>query len=230
MYTVYLNSKDQGHDLSSFKDKMIQICNDHRDTGRAIAFAFILYDFENPQLWKVLNDRHYWLALNQISGEYLTVFSLNYDERKQRRNKFGGDYNRQRISGNFTEMLTSISTNYNPIYGSNELIDRYFGKELKVKYPAILFFQVNNCSVIDSLLIELKEEQIEPAFLELKGYIQKAAESLKKHEKKYESNISEVFDCLEKDIKRAKNSRKIKRVVQNGGNIIGLISSIKGLF
>jgi len=31
-----------------------------------LAFAFILYDFENPQISKVFNDPDYWLNLNAI--------------------------------------------------------------------------------------------------------------------------------------------------------------------
>ena len=118
---------------------MIHICNQHRKKNRALAFAFILYDFENPHLWKILNDREYWLALNRISGEYLTVFSLNYKEKRWPR------------SG-YTHMLLNVPVNFNPSIGTNELIEKYFGKTIQMRYPAILFFQVDNEKVIDSLL------------------------------------------------------------------------------
>ena len=78
MYKIFLNSKNEALSFNSFKDKMIEICNSHREKNKALAFAFILYDFENPQISKVLNDEEYWLALNKISGEYLSVFSINY--------------------------------------------------------------------------------------------------------------------------------------------------------
>jgi hypothetical protein len=219
MYTIYHNSNHKGHSFESFKQEMIQICNQHRIEKRALAFAFILYDFENPQFFKVLNDNEYWLSLNEISGKYITVFSLNYKERKRQRHDFGR-----------MECLTSININVNPSKGTNELISTYFGDEIQIKYPAVLFFQVNNESVIDSLLIELKEEKIEPAFLELKDYLRSSVEALKQISPKNRGNVKEIFDCLEINVKNTQFVKKIKRVSKNAGNLIGLISSIKGLF
>jgi hypothetical protein len=204
---------------------MIQICNQHRIEKRALAFAFILYDFENPQLWKVLSDNEYWLSLNEISGEYITVFSLNYKvrkktiQRKRQNNGFGG-----------FEYLINIPTNLNPSKGTNELISKYFGNEIQVKYPAVLFFQVDNESIIDSLLIELKEERIEPAFIELKDYLKSSVEALKQIAPENRGNIKEIFDCLESNVESTQSVKKIKRVFKNAGNLIGLLSSIKGLF
>ena len=57
------------HELSNdaFSQSIIDICEQHRKEKRALAFAFILYDFENPQIFKILDDRNYWNALNTIS-------------------------------------------------------------------------------------------------------------------------------------------------------------------
>jgi hypothetical protein len=225
MYSIYHNSNNKGHNLESFKEEMLQICNQHRIEKRALAFAFILYDFENHQLCKVLNDDEYWLSLNEISGEYITIFSLNYKEhkktiqRKRQSHGFGG-----------LQFLTNITTNMNPSKGTNELISKYFGDEIQVKYPAILFFQVDNESVIDSLLIELKEERIELAFLELKDYIKSSVKALKQISSENRENIKEIFDCLERNVESTESVKKVKRVFKNAGNLIGLIASIKGLF
>jgi len=155
MYSIFLNSEDEGLDFNSFREKLIEICNSHRDANKALAFAFILYDFEDPQIHKVLNDKQYWLALNKISGEYLSVFSVNYKEEGMKKTAF----------------LTSFNYDDNPSTASNKLIEDYFGKGIEVNYPAILFFQVNEEKVIDALLVELREERIEEAFLELKQNI-----------------------------------------------------------
>lgn len=223
MYTIYQNSKDEGHDFGSFKQEMMQICRRHKDEQRALAFAFILYDFENPQLWKVLNDNHYWLALDAISGEYLTVFSFNYKEKKKIKRKFN-------IKSRVSYRLSGIATTSNPSKGIEELIEKYFGERVVVKYPAILFFQVDNDVVVDTLLIELKEELIEPAFQELKEYLRSSVKALKQIKPEYKNNSKEVFDLLERKVESTRTARKIKRVIQDGGNIIGLISSLKGLF
>ena len=213
MYTIYHNSKDKGHSFSSFKDKMIEICNQHKQENRALAFAFILYDFENPHLWKVLNDYEYWIALNEISGKYLTVFSLNI------KNK-----NRD------MQYLTNINVNRSLSKSTDELISKYFGDNILIKPPSILFFQVDNENVIDSLLIELKEEKIEDSFLELKDYFKSSVEALRKIAPENRGNIKEVFDQLENNVKSTNYIKKIKRSFKNAGNLVGLISSIKGLF
>lgn len=77
MHDICFDYKKETRNFNSFVEKMIGIDNQHRDEMRAMAFAFILYDFRNPHLRKILDDSEYWLALNHISGEYLTVFGLN---------------------------------------------------------------------------------------------------------------------------------------------------------
>lgn len=219
MYTIYQNSTDEGLDLESFSRRMIDICNDHQKQNRAMAFAFILYDFQNPQFWKILNDREYWLALNEISGKYLTVFSLNY--RPQRRRRPFPDH-----GDTYVHMLTDITTWFNPAEGTNALITQYFGHNLAVTYPAILFFQVDRNAVVDSLMVELREEQIEPAFLELTDYITRAVEALKRIQPENKRNIREIFDCLEREVQSARNTRRFKRVAKGAGGIAELISLI----
>ena len=224
MYKIYQNSTKEGYEFDSFQEKMIQICNQHRDEKRALAFAFILYDFENPHLWKILEDTQYWFALNEISGEYLTVFSLHLrkEEHKSKQN-----YNSGQIS---VYKLFPVSTMTNPSKGTDELIKKYFGDEIKINYPAILFFQVDNNTIIDSLLIDLKEDMIEPAYHELKEYLKSSVDALKKIKSENRDNIKEIFDCLDRNVESTKTIRKVKRVFKNAGNLVGLISSIKGLF
>lgn len=223
MYTIYQNSKQEDHNFDSFREEMMKICSRQKEEQRALAFAFILYDFENPHLWKVLNDNQYWLALNEISGEYLTVFSLNYKEKKEIKKKFD-------IRSRVAYRLSTVTTTSNPSIAIEELVYKYFGENISVSYPAILFFQVDNEVVIDSLLIELKEELIEPAFNELKEYFKISVEALKQIKPENRNNSKVVFDRLERKVKSTSQIKKIKRAIKNGGNIIGLISSVKGLF
>ena len=76
------------HELSTdaFGQSIIDVCEKHRKENRALAFAFILYNFENPQIFKILNDRNYWNALNTISGQYLSIYYIH-----SRENTFGED-------------------------------------------------------------------------------------------------------------------------------------------
>ena len=212
MYKIFLNSKNEALSFNSFKDKMIEICNSHREKNKALAFAFILYDFENPQISKVLNDEEYWLALNKISGEYLSVFSINYKV--------------DDVGMEKTAFLTSLSYSNDPSEATNELINTYFGEEVEAAYPAVLFFQVNEEEVIDSLLIELEEERMEDSFIELKKLITVCVDVLKKINKENSQNYKEIFDLIEIKMKANKNAKIIKRVTKTAGKVINLAAAV----
>jgi ferritin-like protein len=98
-----------------------------------------------------------------------------------------------------------------------------------VNYPAILFFQVNEEAVIDSILIELEAQRIEDAFMELKQHIKLVVDVLKKIHKENSRNFKEIFDLIEAQLNRSKNSQKIKRVIKNAGSIVSLATSINGI-
>ncbi|MBI5893418.1 MAG: hypothetical protein HZB79_07190 [Deltaproteobacteria bacterium] len=225
MYSILLNSENEGHSFNSFSDKFIQICKEHKDQGRALAFAFIFYDFENAQISKVLQDTDYWLSLNAISGKYLTVFSLHRKPKVKykRRRKVKTDnhvfYNMVSILGNFN----------NPSESSNTLIEKYFGKDIQIKYPAVMFFQVHNDKVIGYTLIELDEQEIEPAFIELKTYIAKAVEILKQITDENKQNSKEIFNLIESQVKRIRIRKVAKQTVKNITSLVELASSIVGL-
>ena len=93
-----------------------------------------------------------------------------------------------------------------------------------------LLFQVYDNSVIDSLLVELKEEEIEKTFLELKDYLKEAALALKKIAPKNKQNLKEIFNCLELELNSAARARKVRRVTKDAGKIIGFFSAIKGMY
>ena len=69
------------HELNTddFSDGVIELCEKHREKGRALAFAFLIYDFCNPQIIKVLEDADYWNALNTISGKCFISSIINTD-------------------------------------------------------------------------------------------------------------------------------------------------------
>lgn len=217
MYKIYQNNTGKGYEIDEFSKKMIKICNEHKRKGKALAFAFILYDFRNPHFTKMLNDRDYWLAFNEISGNFLSIFSFDYKINNIDKDRQLDSYG----------LLTPIQVSSNHSKSTNTLIKKYFESELPLTFPAVLFFQVDNDEILDSLLIELYEEQIELAFIELKKYIEKAVKALNKIDPENKKNIQEIFNCLENEVKSEKVNRKIKRITKNAGGIMGLISSIK---
>lgn len=126
MYTIYLHEPTTkvGYKINSFKTKFLNICNTHVQDERALAFAFILYDFENPEIAKILKDIEYWNCLNQVAGHYLTVFSILQPLRTSPSN-----FNKNK---DFDENLNN----------SNRIIlSEYFHSEFDSKMPSILFFK-----------------------------------------------------------------------------------------
>lgn len=216
MVEIYHNSLDKKYGFHSFYENFLEICNGHKDQDRALAFAFILYDFESPQLLKVLRDTDYWRSLNQKSGNYLTVFSIHYKEKV----KVRGSHSFSPKSGgnNFSKLDRS----------SNQLVRKYFG-EINIKYPAILFFQVDKENVTDALLIELDEKKIESAFLELKEYIDSAVQALESILPEYRKNHQEIFNNLDLNVRSTKTIKRIKRFSRVAKSIIELASTVEGM-
>ncbi|HOH71059.1 MAG TPA: hypothetical protein PK984_04040 [Paludibacteraceae bacterium] len=80
MVPIVINEKQQ-FDEEGFKDFFIQKCKQHKSEGRALAFAFIVYDFENHTITNILKDKNYWSALDKISGNMLSVFYINSQDK-----------------------------------------------------------------------------------------------------------------------------------------------------
>lgn len=228
MYTVYLNSRDEGHGFQTFYEKFIAICNEHRKENRAMVFAFILYDFQNPQLAKVLKDTDYWLSLNDLSGKYMTVFSIHY--KPIVRHKAGRGKDSESDSDGIIFTYSTFVTDYhNPSESTNLLIEKYFGKGVEVKYPSVLFFQTDSEKIIDYTIIELDEKEIEQSFLELKTYIEKAVEALKLITDENKGNIQEIFNNVGGSVKGVRTRRVAAQKVKKITSLAELGSSIVGL-
>ena len=223
---VYSNSENTEYEYETFYERFIEICDEHKKQHRAMAFAFILYDFRNPQIAKVLRDDDYWFSLNAISGEYLTVFSLNYNPTKANIQKMM----RERISGGpTTKWLTSVDVNPFALEeNSNSLIKKYFG-DTNVKYPSVLFFQVDNGEIIDYSLIQLDEKDIQRAFQELQNYIISAVDTLKLITEENKHNHKQIFSNLESSVESERTKIVASKVIKKVTSVAELGSAIMGL-
>jgi len=190
------------HELSTkeFSEGIIELCEKHRNESRALAFAFLLYDFQNPQIIKVLEDKDYWNALNKISGKYLSVYYLHTKEKT-----FAEDL--KASNGIEKRGMHPISEDFE-IDTIVPMLKRYLDLETDVKMPSILFFQVEGKLISDYFLIELFEETIEKSFIELKDYIFEAVASLKRIDPTCYENYQPIFESLKKEVK-SKRFRKV---------------------
>ena len=59
MGPIIIDAKNN-FDEYSFEDYLMQVAKKHKDQGRAMAFAFIIYDFKNHVINEILEKRNYW--------------------------------------------------------------------------------------------------------------------------------------------------------------------------
>ena len=184
-------------------DNILTICNEHKRTNRALAFAFILYNFKNPQIYKILRDEDYWRALNETSGRYLSIFYIS-----QQDNYFGQDL--AESDGREQRGLHGLRTREQLI----PLLKPYFELEEKIELPTVLFFQEHDGLLTDYFLLGLDENKMEDSFIELQQYIQTAVDNLEKITKDNYRNSQEIFNQLKSGVEGQRLKRKIFRVTQ----------------
>jgi hypothetical protein len=184
-------------------DNIIAVCNEHRLTNRALAFAFILYNFKNPQIYKILRDEDYWRALNETSGKYLSVFYIS-----QQDSYFGQDLSES--DGKERRGLHGLMT-YEQLI---PLLKPYFQLDERIELPAVLFFQEHDGLLTDYFLLGLDENKLEESFWELQHYIQSAVDNLEKIAKDNYQNSQEIFNQLKLGVESHKLKRKIFRTTQ----------------
>lgn len=196
------------HELSTdaFSKGIIDLCETHREENRALAFAFLIYDFENPQIFKVLEDVNYWNALNTISGKYLSVYYIH-----SRENTFGEGLSVH--NGHEHRWLYPIDDRMQ-VSAVIPMLKNYLALDEDVKLPAILFFQVEGKLISDYFLIELFEDKMEESFLELKDYLSSAVNRLKMIAPENYGNLQAIFESMKQGVKSIKFRKVLFKNVQ----------------
>lgn len=220
MYPIFINRNTQGVSFEEFLDNFFEICKTHQLEGRASAFAFIIYDFNNPHLYKILMDRDYWESLNRLSGHYLTIFSLFEEMTKTKiDSKANPKYLRLNFEAVKVETRKDVSLSY------KQIIETFFG-DIEFKTPSILFFQVKDENITDHFFVGLQENKIEEGFIELQHFIKESVESIQQISPDNKENYSEIFKMLEVSVNSAVWWKKAAKTTKT---IIG-IKKFFGLF
>jgi hypothetical protein len=209
MFSIYLHGPGgaTGYSDEEVVKQLSAIC-EKRGSGRALAFAFILYDYQSPHISKVLADLDYWNALDQLSGECLTVFSFCAKEEKQYPHTIN---NRHRIAQGRTDTMTQ----------ANKVIMEYFGQTLTM--PALLFFQVQDSELIGSYLVKLSSTKVEDAFNEIATILRTAADSISKVTEENRRNTREIFGLIKRDLSGKIHFYKIKRTIKTIFELLRLL-------
>jgi hypothetical protein len=212
MYPIFINRNTQGLDFNEFIDTFFEICKNHQLDGRASAFAFIIYDFNNPHLYKILTDKDYWESLNRLSGNYLTIFSLFEQETK---NKIDSNVYPKFIKLKFEAVKVETKKDISLSY--KQIIETFFGS-IEFKTPSILFFQVKDEIITDHFFVGLKENKIEEGFLELQQFVKESVKSIQQISPDNKENYSEIFKMLEISVNSAvwwkKAAKTTKTIVE----------------
>jgi len=66
-----------GHSLDSFLKRFIEICEKSKSFNKKKTFAFILYNFEDYKLKKILKNDGIFTKLDRLTGDSLDIFYLN---------------------------------------------------------------------------------------------------------------------------------------------------------
>ena len=201
MIGICLEGHDERHEYEAdeFEARFLEICEEHRRSGRALAFAFLLYDVRNAEMLKVLRDSDYWRALDHLSGAYLTVFSFQAVEPQE-------DYavERRGMSG-----ITGAAD----LGMKNQLILRsYFPLEGHLSLPALLFFQVEGGEIVNYYLWQLTQQRVEDAFIELREAIGIAVKAVEQVAEENRGNAHEIFNLIEQRLK----ARRLKLRILKG--------------
>lgn len=209
------------HSANELQDYILKTCAEHKKDGRAVAFAFIVYDFTNPAIRKVLKDIKYWEALDTISGSYLTVFYLNYNE----------DRGRSETSGHGHIGLMSainLRQSFRPV--AAESISRILRLEKNPSTPFVLFFQTEDNDISDSFVVSLKSDKVEDSFIELNQHIKNAVDSLSSVRPENYKNGAQVFNLIREGVvKNGKVLRFIKSNISTKISLTTLFQLIKYL-
>lgn len=211
MHNIYFNSKiNEGISFDTFNDKMINICNEHRESGKALIFAFIIYDFASPHVSKILHDDDYWMALNTISGNKISIFSIHKP------------LSIEEPAVNYRSMYDVYPPNkYDPHALGEQIANKYFPVE--IESPSIIFFQVDKEQVIDAIIVGIKETLQEEAYEEIKDYIKTAVISISDVKNDYRNNHQEIFNLLSHELQSKKNRKTIISIIKGFPSIYSIL-------
>lgn len=172
----------RGFSIQVFRERFLEICEEHRAHGRAWAFAFLFYDFTSPQIRKILEDNHYWDALDQLSGSDLTIFSFH--------------------SPPHWPWPHTAQTHVNGMFSVRDVDDgergsvwNYFDPA-KIHPPCVVFFQVVAGEITDTLAVPLVQNRTEDAYLELRTILKTVVDRLAKIKADNEPAPESIFDRI----------------------------------
>ena len=124
-------TQDGSFDNDNFRNYLLNICKEHKNQHRALAFAFLVYDFDDYTIQQIIDNQHYWTTLDKISGHSLSVFYINskdsYFIRRQREIYNEEIAAQQRAAANgYMQMMSQITLQATPLDESINFLKKEF--------------------------------------------------------------------------------------------------------
>lgn len=210
MVPIYIYRKpadsEIGYNYDQFKSDFLSICEQHHQTNRALAFAFILYGLQNPAFVKVLRDRDYLNALDQLSANYLSIYYIDTSQP-------GG----KKVSRRLQDLRER----------AEGVVKKHVASDAPESFPVLLFFQVDHKKVIDAIYVKLSEQDVQSCYLELKSYISSAVEALKLIQNQNETSRAKIFDKIRRNVRSTHRWVMFKRFFSKAMPIMEFLSLFK---
>lgn len=231
MHPIKLNN---GTELSQqdFTKYLLNLCENQRKDGQALVFAFLVYDFENNTICEILEHRNYWLALDKISGKFLSIFYINsnddYFHRKQNEIRKEEEKKQRHFSDKgYLSDLIPIQIKETPLEKTIKFLKKTFGISDYIKHPFIIFFQIADEKIIGSFVVTLKEERLEESFLELKNIIKNATDSLSTLKPENLTNYQSIFNIIEDGVKNGELVKFVKtKIIPKFSAVVTLVKTV----
>jgi len=229
--------EDQKFGVEEFNEYLLSLCEEHKQTSRALAFAFLVYDFKDNTIPQILKNESYWNALDVISGKFLSVFYIDSeDQYYKRRQKEIYDQRVKEQERNSREgrvsFFVQISPQLTPLENTGKFLRENFQIDEQIKTPFIFFFQVHDNQLTDYFIAQLKADRLEDAFLELKSLVKDAVAAMADIKEENFGNHQEIFNQLKERVESNmffRTFNKKKDAALKFGSIIGFLKLISGI-
>ena len=163
----------------NIRARLLELADVYKDEVNT--FAVLLNDSKDHIVNMIIRNNDMWHALNNISGRHLHIFYFDVDENAKRVAREAHEAaQRERQQQHMKAkgmvfMMVGIKSPPN-IDDSVSMLKMIVNE--KIQSPAILFFQVSGDSIRNKFVVNIKSEQVEAAFLELKKIIEKAVKHI----------------------------------------------------
>ncbi|MEF3078714.1 hypothetical protein [Winogradskyella poriferorum] len=186
------NNQGEFSSISNLIEYIMKTCANHFKEKRALAFALIVYDFEDPQVIEILQNQKYFDALDYISGDKLTVFYINSQYL---------DYQSKVASeSNLMHIELGVQKIGGPVNVSPKIIAENLINKENLPSPSVLFFTVSENVITNFTIAQLRHQEVEKGFIELKEIIKNGVGSLDKVQDDYKENKPEIFNLIKGSI------------------------------